>query len=158
MDSEYADGYLGAGWTSLYLKRPQDALSHFSTGLSRTSDSVALADFHAGLALSYLELEQYSSCIDAVDACLDIVPTYTFARRSTVNTIDLKVAQANAFFQLGGDSNLAIAADLVHEADSRIALDPESPTTWRVEGTTYDTFSEALLRALEQVSEMAASS
>lgn len=158
MDSEYADGYLGAGWASLYLKRPQDALSHFSIGLSKASDSSTLADLYAGDALTNLELEQYSLCISGVNACFAIVPSYVFPRQPSVNRIDLKVAQANAYFQLGGDSNLAKAADLVHEADVRIALDPETPESWRVDGTTYGTFSEALLRALEQVSEMAASS
>ena len=63
----------------------------------------------------------------------------------------------NPYFLLGGDSNLTAAADLVHQIITSINLDPGNSSTWVVRGQRYDTFSEALLRALEEAAETAGS-
>jgi tetratricopeptide (TPR) repeat protein len=157
-DPSYADGYLGAGWTDLYLNNPQAAQAMLNAGRSRSSDSSTLADFDAGLTLACYESGDYNGSIRAADSCLTRSPQYVFARKTTINRLDMLSAKANAYFQLGADSNLSAAAAVVHEAIPTIDLKPSVPSTWTVNGNRYSSFTEALVRALEKLSGIASSS
>ncbi len=154
-DTTYADGYLGLGWSGLYLNTISWVRSKFYTGKSNTTDSAMIGDFHAGLAFVHLESGLYSQCIAAVDSCMALDVTYSFSRRTSTNYVDLTVAKAKAYFLLGGDSNLKTAAELVHAIIPEINLRPDVSSTWRVMGQQYNTFTEALVRALEDAAEIA---
>ena len=156
-DAAYADGYLGAGWVALYLNDAPAAGTHFASGKTKTSDTALQCDFHAGLTLAWSEIADYDRTIAATDSCLDYAPQYSFSRRSTINYVDLLAAQANAYFLLGGDANLAQAAHIVHQIIPAVDLDPGNSTTWVVDGESYTTFSAALVRALERASQVASS-
>ncbi len=158
-DAEYAEAYLGAGWANFQLKNMTEARDHFQTGRGNVADTSALlGDFHAALSFTYLELNQDSQCIACADSCIETHSQYSFGHRTTVNVTDLIVAKAKSYFLMGGDSNLTKSAELVHEVISTIDLDPDNSSTWRVKGKQYDSFSEALVRALEEAAALAASS
>ncbi len=154
-DSTYADGFLGAGYAHYFLNNFPTALARFVAIKIEGSDTTAITDFQAGRALAYLELNQYEECIKSASACLSLDDYYVFDRLPSINRTDIKVAQAQAYFLIGGDSNLVVAAGIVNEVESSTNLDPEDPSSWRVKGQQYESFSEALLRALEMAIESA---
>jgi len=157
-DAAYVDGYLGAGWANYFLNDMANARPKFSTGRNKTDNAALIGDFHAGLTLSWVELGQYEKCIAEADSCMEISPQYVFSHRSTINYTDILAAKAKAYFLLGGDANLKVAAGLVHDIIPSINLDPDNSSSWRVTGQSYDTFSEALVRALEEAAKIAGAS
>ncbi len=156
-NADYVDAYLGAGWSSFYLRDLSSAEWSFTTGKGKVSDPDTLADFHAGYAIVCNDLSRYSQAIIECDATFAITQSYSFSRQSTINHTDLVVVKANAYFQLGGDTNLSVAAELLNDLLTGVNLDPDNASTWKVDGQTFSSFSEALVRALEKASDYAAS-
>jgi hypothetical protein len=82
---------------------------------------------------------------------LSAEPAWVFSRRPSIDWFSIRLILAQAYFRLGAASFPNAQAHLdVLDPDN--GLDPADSATWVVESVTYDTYAEALLKAIERLS------
>ncbi len=148
-DADYADAYNGKGWCAALLDQEAEALSHF---LSANAKGLNKPDAHVGLAGIYLGQEEFESAITHAWAALSMDSNYVFSHRVSIDYLDLHLILAQAYYGMGGDylDSSQVQVDYLNPTNH---LDPANPPTWIVNGQTYGSYAEALLKEIQRLEE-----
>jgi len=129
-DSVKADAYLGLGWCALKLDSLKLVSGYFAAA---TRAGLTSADLYAGYAFLLNATKQYEQSNSYAANALVLSPNWVFAHQTSLNKNDLKLLQAQNYYQLGNFStslsfvqllNSAFSAD-VTTAAGRLALADE---------------------------------
>jgi len=146
-DVNFADAYNGRGWSNGFLDLKDEALSDFQSAIAKGLDK---PDAQVGLAGLYLGKEEFQSAINHSSAALSADSDYAFSHKPSINYLDLRLILAQAYYGLGGDylDSAQVQVDHLNPANH---LDPANPNTWTVNGQTYGTYAEALLKEIQRL-------
>jgi tetratricopeptide (TPR) repeat protein len=148
-DSAYADAYNGRGWCNAFLDLEDEAISDF---LAANLKGLSQPDAYAGLAAIYVGDQKFQSAITSAKNALAMDPTYQFSHKTSVDYLDLHLILAQAYYGLGGEY-LDSAQQEVDYLNPANDLNPADPMTWVVDGITYPTYAEALLKEIQRLEE-----
>jgi tetratricopeptide (TPR) repeat protein len=146
-DATLADAYNGLGWCQAILNNLSPAATAFQDGLTRDS---TLIDAVAGLAFVYRDLPNLDQAILRGEAVPTANASWQFSHMTSVNSRDVRVVIAQAYF-LKGEANFSESQAQVDALDPTNGLNPGNSSTWLVGGTLYNTYAEALLMKIEEL-------
>jgi tetratricopeptide (TPR) repeat protein len=144
-DAGYAEAHHGLGWAHAFLGSLPQAVTAFTTARLR---GLSTPDPDAGLAIVLRDLPDLDGAIASALAALGASSAWSFSHRPSIDWRDLRLILAQCYFRKG-PGTFDEAQDQVDILDPTNGLDPASPATWTVGATTYDTYAEALLMAIE---------
>jgi tetratricopeptide (TPR) repeat protein len=151
-DAEHGPAYVGAGWARLVSAQSvgdlRGAVSSFGTaaGLGETG-----ADALGGRAAARLAIggDDLPGAISDAAAALSAAPDFVFEYRPSFDATDLRLIEAFAQAARARYAEALAAADLVAPS----GIDAADADTWVVGGETCDTFAQAVLAYLQQLSD-----
>ena len=158
LDSTYADGWNGRGWTRAQLSRLDEAVSDLARA---NAAGLAGAEAWACLAAVYRDLSftdepplslQLELALAAADSALARDRLFRFSRSPGVDSLDLHLLRAQCLAGLGASrfAEAQAEADFLSPANG---LDPGEPSTWVVAGETFAAYAPALLRLIQEIEE-----
>ncbi len=137
----------GLGWC--YASSNVDTLSrslyYFDLALSVQAD---YNDALAGRGLVYLALKAYNKAIDDLEKVVRSNKGYVFAYNQDVDSRDLRLALAMAYFYKQDYPNCLAHINILLPGYS---LNPDQAATWVIDGTTYGSYAEAVLTLIEKI-------
>lgn len=148
-DANYADAYNGRGWCSAFLDQDTEATSDFNAANSK---GLGQPDAYAGLAGVYVGNQEFLSALSNAKTVLSQDSSYQFSHQPAVDSLDLHLILAQAYYGLGG-AYIDSAQQRVDYLNPANDLDPGNPATWVVSGDTYGTYAEALLKEIQRLEE-----
>lgn len=101
-DANLVDAINGLGWTNIKLNRLDSAVSKFLFGLSKDTTNL---EMKAGLAFVYNAQKNYSSSNELSLALLQLNPTWSFSKDTSINYKDIQLLAAKNFFALANYSS-----------------------------------------------------
>ncbi len=152
LDTTFGEAHAGQGWVRLVQATSavsmQTSVSSFTTAIANSEGGAYVL---AGRAAAYLGSGGTSldSAIADAQAALAADSSFTFSHRTSFNAGDIHLIVA--FSQGGkGDFQAALAAaDLVLDS----GIEQGNPGSWQVDGTTFESFTEAVIAYLNKLSE-----
>jgi len=148
-DINYADAYNGRGWCNAFIDLDDEAISDFNAANTKDLDK---PDAHVGLGGIFLANQEFTSAITSAQAALFMDSTYQFSHKISINYLDLHLILAQAFYGLGG-AYFDSAQQEVDYLNPINNLNPADSKTWVVNGVTYGTYAEALLKEIQRLEE-----
>lgn len=145
IDPQSAEAHHGMGWVRLLRGELSQAQSSFN---SANTNGLTVTDADAGLAIVYRDLPDLNQAISKARAVLTSSSTWSFSHRTSIDWKDMRLVIAQCSYRLGEDHFDDAQAEL-DILDTDNGLDPEDSGTWTVGSTTYGTYAEALLMAIE---------
>ena len=147
--SDYAPAHLGMGWSRAFQGELAQARNSLN---SANTHGLTGQDANAGLAVVLRDLPDLTGCVARGEMVLAAEPAWAFTRRPSIDWFSIRLILAQAYFRLGAASfpNAQAHLDVL---DPGNGLDSADSATWVVESVTYDTYAEALLKAIERISE-----
>ncbi len=143
----WADAYNGLGWC--YASGAIDSLDAAEKNFS---DAIyhdpKLAEAYAGRGFVYLSQKRYNSAVADFQKCLELQPDFTFSHNSAVDSQDVHLGLAEAYFYR---QELDKAQQELDYLEPDNGLSPNDTATWVVDGTSYATYPAALLAWLEKL-------
>lgn len=124
-DSLHAELLSGSGWSYAYLREYSEAIDEFNGAkiyFNGTSLETKL-DILAGLTIVSLILGDYDDVIEYGTELLSLKPNYTFQYKSSLNYKDIRLAKAQAYFNLGDFGACSSELDLL-DPDQTHSSDP----------------------------------
>lgn len=154
LDSNDVEANVGLGWSLILTGDP--ALSKAVNALEKgTTSSSWQQDSWAGLAVVRLSQQEYWKADSLAGLVLAADASFTLDFYPLVDWRDLLVIQAQSLFFLGSYSLAwqAVQPLLSETTDLRVGvpegnLDPGSPATWIVNGTTFALYEAALAEVI----------
>lgn len=136
----YKTALIGLGWTYLMMpEREEDAYEHFNEAVLRYADAW---DAYAGRAFLYTRREQYMKVIEDLTKLLQTDEDYSSDKiPDLVNSPGLRSLLANAYYNRGF-FNEALSQCTVLKPDH--GIDENDAATWQVNGSSYNSYLEAL--------------
>ncbi len=142
-DPDCKDAHNGRGWTYARMDSLSDAAAAFEAALA--IDGTFL-DAHTGLALVSSAANDHDQAIASAMAVLDEEgDEYVFRRDDNIVSAVLRLVLAQSYFYTAQYTSAQEQVDLL---DPDNGLDPADSDTWRVDGTDYSTYEEALLMTI----------
>ena len=145
IDPLNAEAHHGMGWVRLLRGELSQAQSSFN---SANTNGLAITDADAGLAITCRDLPDLNLAISKARAVLTSSSTSSFSHRTTIDWKDMRLVIAQCSYRLG-EATFDDAQTELDILDADNGLDPADSGTWIVGSTTYDTYAEALLMAIE---------
>jgi hypothetical protein len=151
-DSTNVSGHVGKGWCLLLLGSEDSTAIVAALTVGNTSAEWDTAAW-CGLAAARLNQEYYAAADTLAGLALAADSKYVFIKFTSdeeINWRDLLVIQAEArFFTIDYDGAWQAIVPLLVETDSPVYLpngdlDRTDPDTWKVNGTTFALYEEAL--------------
>ncbi len=126
-NSELSDAWNGAGWSAGRIagRSLDDIANYFDMALQ--SDTTQY-DAMGGSAFTFHLQGEWQSAIDEAKALLNRRPGWRFLHEQSLNSDDLYLMMAAAYYNLGGDANVAASYDAVHELNPTFETDITTPT------------------------------
>ena len=145
IDPLSAEAHHGMGWVRLLRGELSQAQSSFN---SANTNGLTVTDADAGLAITCRDLPDLSQAISKARTVLTSSSSWSFSHRTSIDWKDMRLVIAQCSYRLGEDHFDDAQTELdILDADN--GLDPLNSGTWIVGSTTYDTYAEALLMAIE---------
>lgn len=148
-DGDHADAYNGRGWCNAFLDLDGEAVSDFNAANTK---GLGKPDAYAGLAGVYVGNQEFASALEKAGIALSMDSTYQFSHQTAIDYFDLHLIKAQAYYGLGG-AYLDSAQQEVDYLNPTNGLDPAEPTSWVVNGVTYNSYAEALLKEIQRLEE-----
>jgi tetratricopeptide (TPR) repeat protein len=148
-DTAYPDAYNGRGWCNAFLDLEDEAASDFNAANVK---GLSQADAYVGLAAIYVGNREFQSAIASAKAALSMDSAYQFSHETSIDYLDIHLILAQAYYGLGG-GYLDSAQQEVDYLNPANDLNSTDPMTWVVEGITYPTYPEALLKEIQRLEE-----
>ena len=142
-NDEYGWAFIGLGWVQLRQGDLLEALANFDTGL--TFESTQL-DGRVGRAAINLSFNEYNAVISDGNYVLNTDANYVFEYDETVDYRDVHILLAQAYY---AKEDFESAQGQCNILDPNNGLDPALPSSWAVNGITYNTYLEALLGLIQ---------
>jgi len=148
IDATYKDntsemGYHGKAWCYLMLNEVINAVENFNLAILKGNRTL---DPKAGLAAAYLAVGSYPEAIQNAQAVLSGNSHWFFEYEPLINFQDMRLISAMAYFHEG---QLATALEQVTYLYPGHNLNPEDPSSWRVNSRLYASFAEALMALID---------
>ncbi len=140
-----AEARNGLGWAELFRGHMSQAIYHFDYAMYL---QLPVFDAHLGMAIALRDSAHYSNAILTAQQILEAIPRYEFSHRTSINWKDLRLLIAACAIRRGEDY-FDLAQANVDSLDPGNGLDPDTPATWVVGSTTYDSYPEALIKKIE---------
>ena len=140
-----AEAHHGTGWARLMRGELSQARSSLDAA---NTNGLASTDATAGLAIVYRDLPDLTLAISRAGVVLAASTSWSFSHRTSIDWKDMRLVIAQCSYRLGEDHFDEAQAEL-DILDTDNGLDPADSGTWIVGSTTYDTYAEALLMAIE---------
>lgn len=150
-NATYGEAYTGQGWTlmaqAVSPTAMQSVVGSFDNAIN---NGVTGADALAGRAAANLGAGGESLDNAEADALAALAAdgSFIFSHGAGINTDDLRLINAFAQAVRGEFSGALAAADQVLDS----GIEEGSSVTWAVDGTTYDSFTGAVLAHLHKIS------
>ena len=144
-DQEFAHNGLGWTYASNAVDSLDKALESFDAAVLIKADFV---EAYSGRGFVQMALKNYLSAIDDFVLALQLDPNFVFSHNSEINSNDLHLGLAEAYFFR---QNLSAAQAQVDELEPTNGLNPNNADTWVVDGITFGTYAEALLAWIEKL-------
>jgi hypothetical protein len=152
--SNDGEALVGRGWSLLYLRNLQGAISVFSD--VRMTDSTWYVDALAGRSIAYDAVGNSAFSANTVAGALGLDSAYVFFQDPSVDWRDLEYVRAKNYLLLSSaelDEQVRNAVSslnrLTRDADAGAAdIDPDDPLSWTSGEVVYTTPTEAMLRRL----------
>lgn len=144
-DDGYADAHHGLGWAQAFLGSLAEAVTAYTDA---KTEGLSTPDPDAGLAVVLRDLPDLDGAIASALDALGASPAWSFSHRPSIDWRDLRLILAQCYFRKGPGTYDEAQAQ-VDILDPGNGLAPGSPASWTVGETTYDTYAEALLMAIE---------
>lgn len=148
-DINFADAYNGRGWCNLFLDLEDEAISDFDTANAK---GLSKPDANVGLSAIYVGCQEFTKAITNAKTALFMDSTYQFSHKTSIDYLDLHLILAQAYYGIGG-AYLDSAQQEVDYLNPDNNLDPAQSTTWIVNGVTYVSYAEALLKEIQRLEE-----
>jgi hypothetical protein len=152
--SDDGEALVGRGWSLLYLRNLQGAISVFSD--VRVTDSTWYVDALAGRSIAYDAVGNSAYSASTVAGALGLDSAYVFFHDPSVDWRDLEYVRAKNYLLLSSaelDEQVRNAVSslnrLTRDADAGVAdIDLDDPSSWSSGAVAYKTPTEAMLRRL----------
>ncbi|RKY54749.1 MAG: hypothetical protein DRP89_04640 [Candidatus Neomarinimicrobiota bacterium] len=141
------EGYHGKAWCLLLLNKADSSIVHFITAISKGIESL---DPHVGLSAAYLANEDFPLAIERGNYVLEIDSTYYFEHKPQIDYRDIHLILSIAYFHEGQLENAQFHLNYLVPCDR---IKPDDPSTWVVNGVTYNSYAEALMVLIDYVDE-----
>jgi len=152
-DADYPPAILGKGWTHFMRNENSQAFIEFNT-LEDQIDTIPAVYVGRG-ALHLLDFTSYQLAIQDFNTALALDSTFQFEYKTDIDYRDVRCMKAMAYYRLGNLENAqAEVTTLFRGTGNPTTLNPENPDTWVVDGVEYDSYPEALLRAIQVLVEI----
>jgi tetratricopeptide (TPR) repeat protein len=150
-DSIAAIAYCGMGWSQGRMHSTDVAYNNFSFAIQRDSASPgpSVVDAYVGRAGVLHQKNLYNDAIADAQRALNLSGTYEFSHERTIKFTDLHFLMAEAYYHMRQYSMAQAKVDFLRNL---FALPPINWSGWPVivvDGISYDTYVEALLKAIE---------
>ena len=143
LNSEYGPAYAGRGWAYLRMENYASALEDFDTGLGY---NITLLVIYAGRSLIYLKQQSYTEAINDAQVVINADSTYQFEYEAGINYTLIRLVLSQAYY---ATQEYQLAQEQCDVIDPENGLDPALPSSWAVNGITYNTYLEALLGLIQ---------
>jgi len=122
MDTQYIDGYNGAGWCYIEFNKPDTAIIFFSNGLDLITIDSSQVRFEmlAGIALSYHVTGDYVRAISRGEELIEFRPVFEFTHNWRIDYAEITIMLAAANFAAG---NFEAALEWVQNLDEDFDVD-----------------------------------
>ena len=151
LSAAYGEAHAGLGWTRLAQATSsismQTAVGSFTSAINNAEGGAYVLAGRAAANLGAGGAVLEAAAADA-RAALAADAAFVFGHRASFNVGDLRLIEAFAKAAQGNYAAALTAADLVLDS----GIDDGSAGTWIVNGTTYDSFTGAVLAHLHQLS------
>ncbi len=141
------DALNGLGWcyADASVDSMSQALAYFSKAIQQ---KLNFSDAMVGLGFVNLALKKYGPCIENLAKVLTLNPNYTFSHNSKVDSKDLRLGLAEAYFYIQDFPSAQTQVTVLAPANG---LNPADSATWLVDGKNYGSYAEALLAYIEKL-------
>jgi hypothetical protein len=143
LNSGYAPGYIGRGWCLLRLGSVSGAREDFDAGLAIDA---TLLEGYVGRSVVLVGLQEYTGAIADGEVVLAADPEYVFAYDGRINHELVRLVLAQAYYATQQYEQAQAQCDVLAPNNG---LDPVLPESWVVDGTSYDSYLEALLALIQ---------
>ncbi len=124
-DAQMSDGWNGAGWSSARLIGGlNDAAGYFDTALQQDT---ARYDALGGWAFVVYQQGDWDEAVVKAEALLHRRPGWRFLHEPSLNSDDVYIMIAAAYYNLGGDDNYASSYAAVRELNPAFETDISTP-------------------------------
>ncbi len=147
LDENYAEAYLGRGWSHLF----RDDLSNARVALQAAiSKGLTTVDANAGLAIVFREVPDLPSAISQALTVVTSDADWAFSHMSSVDYRDMHLLLAQCYFRQG-EAWFDEAQAQVDILDPSNGLDPADSGTWSAGGETFSTYGAALMTVIMEL-------
>ena len=122
MDTQYIDGYNGAGWCFIEFNSPDTAITYFSQGLNLITIDSSQVRFEmlAGIAMSYHVQGDYTRAISRAEELIEFRPEFEFVHNWRINILEMTILLATSNYAMG---DFAAALEWVQTLDEQFSAD-----------------------------------
>lgn len=147
-DSTLTDAYNGLAWSLAKSGEPDSALTYFNSTLELDS---LVVDAYVGKAGVQQKLNLYNKVIANAKMVLQIDENYIFSHDNRISFTDIHFLLAEAYYRTQQYQMAQTKVDWLRQI---LDLDPIDWNNRFVDGITYETYTEALLIAIENLRRM----